>query len=129
MPIGEVFSLTNAEFYSRPRYKQMIRVTIKGAIAVALISLTTACANFPLLGRNRAANQVEPAPEGTLIQPANQAPLRTGQPATQAQTGTQTTAQAPQTTQGQGGTGTGDIEPVPVAPAPADTNEPIPALW
>lgn len=98
---------------------KFIKVTFKGVLIAALVGTVTACSSFPFLGRNRSANQVEPTPEGTTIQPAGQARLSTGQPGTQGGT---TTAQAPQTTEGQGGA-------LPDESTQADGNQPVPALW
>lgn len=108
-----------------------MRLTLKGVVAVALVSSATACNNSPLLGRNRAANQVENSPQATENQPVGQAPLGTNQPGqNNAQNNSETTAQAPQTTVGQGGTGTGNTEFVQSDPELAtDGNEGIPALW
>lgn len=106
---------------------KIMRLTLKGVVAVALLSATTACNNTPLLGRNRAANQVQNSPQATQNQPVGQAPLGTSQPG---QSNTTTTAQAPQTTVGQRGTGTGNTDPVQSDPGFAtDGNEAIPALW
>jgi hypothetical protein len=109
---------------------KIIRLTLKAVVAVVLISSATACNNIPLLGRNRAANQVENSPQTTGTQPVGQAPLGTSQPVTQGQNNAETIVQAPQTTVGQAGTGTGtgtvNTQPAPVV---EDGSEPVPALW
>lgn len=101
---------------------KFVRVTFKGVLIAALVGSVTACANIPFLGRNRSANQVEPAPEGTTSQPTGQARLRAGQPGTQGGNTNQSTAQAPQTTEGQGGS-------LPAESTQSDGNQPVPALW
>lgn len=102
---------------------KFIRQTIiKTVVAAILVGSVTACANIPFLGRNRSANQVEPTPEGTTSQPTGQARLRAGQPGTQTGTTNQSTAQAPQSTEGQGGA-------LPDESTQSDGNQPVPALW
>lgn len=99
-----------------------IRLTFKAVVITALVGSVTACGNVPFLGRNRSANQVESAPQGTTNQQTGQTRLRAGQPGTQGGATNQTTAQAPQTTDGQGGA-------TPDESTQSDGNQPVPALW
>lgn len=100
-----------------------------GVIALAALAGAAIGWRFPFLGQNRGANQLGASQETVENQPVAQR-QRLSQPSqttaqapnsTQRPSNTQTTAQAPQTTVGQGGTA--NTQPA------QETNQPVPALW
>ncbi|MGB7445330.1 MAG: hypothetical protein WA919_30015 [Coleofasciculaceae cyanobacterium] len=103
---------------------KLIRLTIKAAVATALISSVTACRSFPLPGLDQDDNVVESVPQ-SVEQSASQTPIQSASQPSTAQTqdnNEQTTAQAPSTAEaGNDTTATETAE--------SDSNQPVRALW
>ena len=108
---------------------KFIRLTIKAAVATALISSATACRNFPLPGTDQDDNVVESVPQSVeqsaADQSSSQTPIQSASQPSTAQTqdnNNQTTAQAPSTAEGGNDATTTET-------AELDSNQPVRALW
>jgi len=102
---------------------RLIRLTIKAAVITTLVSLTTACGNFPLPGADQDDNVIESVPQ-TVEQSSSQTPIQSASQPSTVQTqdnNNQTTAQAPNTAEGENNTTTETAE--------SDSNQPVRALW